>query len=729
LALVATGTALLFTPLEPYRLVWLALLVAALGAYGLKPGLITALAVSGIDLLVHSSSQVFTLGSTLGLMAVAWSSDRLRRSLARASQQQAMAAGQLDLLVRALQVLSEISSREQVFETIPGLLGGSGEGNRLWLRQQGRLLSLPATHPGLDDARVHTAVHQAYQEQVVVYQVSDRTKQSHLALPLCQCGEVVAVLELRRTRPFLPGEREGYEHFARAVSDRLTWVAERAEAQLLNQLSTSLASAQSVSGVANRALALLTSSLGVQSGMILRQQGDQIRLVGSFGVEKLVDEAWLQQQFSNADCLIWEVYRTGRPVFVEDLPQDFSHTSAAMYLHRSLVVHPVALPGASRTRVMLCLTDPQPRQWLHSERELLARACRAVSLAMEGAMARERLETVLDLSRRASLNNSELLYHQVLSSAVELIPGAGAGSLLVRKGQRFYFQATAGYDLDSLTSVSFSEADHLRWYGGGVDAWQRGEARILSDDQVSIQEASARSASAPIDRTQVEQIRANLAVPILYQDEVLALLNLDNWHDSQAFGSDSLEAARFFATPVATLLHEAHTRQRLEEAALTDSLTGLANRRAFNVFIDRELIRSKRYGQPFSLLFLDLQGFKTINDQLGHAQGDQALVLVAHALRQAHRKSDGLFRFGGDEFAALLPQTSAEQAVQAAQRYASAIQQIAIEGLGLGVNIGVAAYPLDGTDRDMLMSLADERMYTAKNRKISIVHEPGLVGG
>lgn len=118
---------------------------------------------------------------------------------------------------------------------------------------------------------------------------------------------------------------------------------------------------------------------------------------------------------------------------------------------------------------------------------------------------------------------------------------------------------------------------------------------------------------------------------------------------------------------------------------------------------------------------MDLSGFKQINDRLGHAKGDEALVQVAQVLRASKRDGDTLFRWGGDEFAALLPHTDLAGAVAAAQRYAEAIEKIRIEDLELGVNIGVAAYPADAEDADMLLRQADERMYRAKRCGVSVL--------
>ncbi|WP_243455319.1 diguanylate cyclase [Meiothermus sp. CFH 77666] len=625
-------------------------------------------------------------------------------------------------------------SREQVLNTIPELLAQQEGLVTVWLPDQSGLRLHKATGQWKPDPFEQAAIYEAYRQgssatsketEIGRRRFSYRQKSycNNLAIPLCERDEVVAILNLRRYRAFQPREQACFEHFARTISNRLSWIAEQAEIQLLNQLSASLASAHSIQGVVDRAMVLLVSALGMQQGVILQQLGSSLRPLGHYDATANQSMVGGLESILTENPLFWEVHRSGRPIFINDLTQEASSIGSMAGRIGSLVIHPIALPDTPRTRVMLCLAHSEPRWWRQSEQELLALACRSVGLALEGAIARKRLEKVLELSGQAALSNSENLYQQVLDAAVELIPGAEAGSLLVRKGERFYFEATVGYDLESLRGITFREEEHLVWYGGDLEGWQKGEARILSNEWTSIRNESVKSSSSePTLRAYTERIQSNLAIPILYQGNVLALLNLDNFHGVHAFGKDSLEAARFFVTPVATLLHEAHTRQCLKEAAMTDSLTGLANRRAFNSYFDEELIRSKRYHQPFTLLLLDLQGFKTINDRLGHAFGDEALVRVAHALQQESRESDGLFRLGGDEFAALLPHTPAEQAIHVAKRYVNAIQAISLQGLGLSANIGLAAYPEDGTEKEALMHIADEWMYAAKEQAVGLVH-------
>ncbi|MCL6527226.1 MAG: GGDEF domain-containing protein [Thermaceae bacterium] len=110
-----------------------------------------------------------------------------------------------------------------------------------------------------------------------------------------------------------------------------------------------------------------------------------------------------------------------------------------------------------------------------------------------------------------------------------------------------------------------------------------------------------------------------------------------------------------------------------------------------------------------------------LNDSLGHAKGDEALVRVAEVLERSKRDGDVLFRWGGDEFAVLLSNTNLAGATAAAQRYAAAIESVCMEGLALGVNIGAAAYPADAKDGDTLLQRADQRMYQAKSSGVSVM--------
>jgi diguanylate cyclase (GGDEF)-like protein len=154
--------------------------------------------------------------------------------------------------------------------------------------------------------------------------------------------------------------------------------------------------------------------------------------------------------------------------------------------------------------------------------------------------------------------------------------------------------------------------------------------------------------------------------------------------------------------------------QELERLANTDDLTGL-----YNVRFLRERLRALqdehgRYGHPFALLLLDIDGLKRLNDSRGHAAGDAALVAVAEALRAHLRAVDTAIRVGGDEFCVLAPQQTAARATILAQRIARALETGAEDGPAVGVSIGVVSCPQHGSEPDALLELADAAMYRAK---------------
>ena len=156
---------------------------------------------------------------------------------------------------------------------------------------------------------------------------------------------------------------------------------------------------------------------------------------------------------------------------------------------------------------------------------------------------------------------------------------------------------------------------------------------------------------------------------------------------------------------------------RLRELAAIDSLTGLINRRTFSHRLGQELARAQRYNRALSLLIIDLDWLKAINDQHGHSAGDRAIRAVAKALRESVRKTDLAARYAGDEFVALLPETKASDAIAVARRIGAAVFEVTLGPRGgkLSVSIGVAdlATAEANTAEDLFVA-ADEALYRAK---------------
>jgi diguanylate cyclase (GGDEF)-like protein len=160
--------------------------------------------------------------------------------------------------------------------------------------------------------------------------------------------------------------------------------------------------------------------------------------------------------------------------------------------------------------------------------------------------------------------------------------------------------------------------------------------------------------------------------------------------------------------------------EQLEQLATIDPLTGLCNRRQFVTLAEAEWARFQRYHRPLSMLMIDIDHFKPVNDRFGHAAGDEALALVARTCREDQRTPDVVGRIGGDEFALLLPETDIAQACIVADRIRSALMSrplvVQDAPLKLTVSIGVAAATLGMSSADALMKAAGRALYAAKQQ-------------
>jgi diguanylate cyclase (GGDEF)-like protein len=218
-----------------------------------------------------------------------------------------------------------------------------------------------------------------------------------------------------------------------------------------------------------------------------------------------------------------------------------------------------------------------------------------------------------------------------------------------------------------------------------------------------------------------EGIKSLICVPLIYSSEVVGILYVDDFAPRK-FASEDLQTLEILASFASIAIHnaQAHTTIRLQ--AITDSITGLFNRRCFEDLMSRELQRAERHEREFSLALVDVNDFKKYNDTHGHQAGDRALSALGEAIRKAIRSTDIAARYGGDEIVIILPETTLFKAYNMfANRIKRDIEEgfTVISGTGhvLSVSIGIAAFPHDGKTTPDLVLSADRALLATKKQK------------
>ncbi|OGH98064.1 MAG: hypothetical protein A2039_07620 [Candidatus Melainabacteria bacterium GWA2_34_9] len=217
-------------------------------------------------------------------------------------------------------------------------------------------------------------------------------------------------------------------------------------------------------------------------------------------------------------------------------------------------------------------------------------------------------------------------------------------------------------------------------------------------------------------QSDLSNVNSLLCLPLIVKDEAIGVINISNKKDKNLFNQDDLDFMGALANQAAIAISNA----QLYKLAITDSLTKLYIRRHFEYLLDNELRRSQRYKHSMTLLMMDIDNFKSINDTYGHQIGDEMLMQIAEVILNTVRKIDMPSRYGGEEFAVILPETQKDNAKRIAERLRKKIANIIIrtkdkQEVCPTISIGVASYPLDTEDRSDVIGFADKALYFAKH--------------
>jgi diguanylate cyclase (GGDEF)-like protein/putative nucleotidyltransferase with HDIG domain len=283
---------------------------------------------------------------------------------------------------------------------------------------------------------------------------------------------------------------------------------------------------------------------------------------------------------------------------------------------------------------------------------------------------------------------------------------------------------------DNVLQPDYVSGDDFRLFsaleiplGQGLSGWVAENRKPILNGNPSVEPGYLN------DPAKFSTLRSAVAVPLEGVNGVLGVLSL--YHaERDAFSKDHLRILLAISSKIGMSIENAFRFRQAESSATTDYLTGLPNARSLFLQLDSELSRSRRNQAPLSVLVLDLDGFKLVNDRFGHLEGNKVLRAVGSRLKAACREYDYIARMGGDEFVVLLSGVQPEDVLAKAGQFRQVVKDIARElfnGNLLTASIGMAHFPSDGIDAEQLLAEADREMYKEKHahRRTGPATEPG----
>jgi diguanylate cyclase (GGDEF)-like protein len=365
----------------------------------------------------------------------------------------------------------------------------------------------------------------------------------------------------------------------------------------------------------------------------------------------------------------------------------------------------IAVGGGGRARHWMLLLPGAPDEWEGTS--VVSQLVPDIGALLEDAAEREYSEGWKRVVTRyhrfcrrlARAQTAEELYRLIVRSlAAQVRADVGALAVYSDADRRLSIVETVGYPQEVVDHVRIAPGDGIL---GSVFA--SGRPALATGNR-----------SEPARRLRY-RTDSYVAVPLVGQGAVLAVVAFTDRRDGAPFSTDDLTALRLFGDAAALALTTLKLRQAADEGtrlASIDPLTGLFNRRYFDTRLEAELQRARRHSEPLTLLMVDIDNFKAINDELGHVVGDRLLRCVSERLRRGVRIFDVCARYGGDEFAILMPSSNVDTAVLVAERIRTSVRGHCAYGTaGVTVSIGVAHS--DGREQDLL-SIADRALLEAK---------------
>jgi diguanylate cyclase (GGDEF)-like protein len=432
--------------------------------------------------------------------------------------------------------------------------------------------------------------------------------------------------------------------------------------------------------------------------------GDDLR----FELEVIEGEVQPKRSRPLANGFSEHVIRTGQPLVIgsnlEEVRQKIGATFVPDRPAKSFCGVPIFMEGRS-AGLMAALN--YEREFVYSERdvELLQTAAGQVAVAVENA------RLFSEQQRRAK---SLAFLNNVSKTAIS---SQDAEQML----EEIVTEIQHNFELDHIGIGVLDYATkeiEIRAEAGSTNAVLRKRIPLgvgimgkvaRSNEMMLVQKADGHLLGV------LPNARSVLCLPLTYGETLLGVLNIESKNE-QAFRDQDVLILRTLADLLATALHNAFVFQKLQQQSITDGLTGIKTRRFFLEAVQGEWKRASRAGRPFSVVMIDLDKFKEVNDGMGHLEGDLVLARVGRLLEQKCRQSNVVARYGGDEFVILMPETGIEQAQILSERLRLWVAtDPMLNERHISGSFGVASFPLHGSTVEDIMRVADAGMYVSKH--------------
>jgi len=476
-----------------------------------------------------------------------------------------------------------------------------------------------------------------------------------------------------------------------------------------------ISSSLSFPAVINQILDGTQNLLGARcsSIMLFDREVNELRVVGSRGIDS---ETVRELRFRAGEGIAGYVLDSGDPILIEDASHDERFVLRNGHTPKAESIACVPLRDSGRVLGVLSMDKPLDARDPLSEDELayLIFLADHAAVALKNARLHEdlahrvtQLSTLYEVgSALTSVLNVDRLLSKIIDGVVQ-VTGAQICSLMMLDTDRNCLRVRVA---KGLTASMMKKINIPIGEGISGHVAKTGEPLLIADieNHPLFKKRSLKKYSSS----------SLLTVPLKIKGKVMGVLNVNNKQPAGVFTAEDQNLLTLFANQASVLIENANLYENMERLATTDGLTGLAVHRHFQETLDEELRRAKRFQRPLSLMMMDIDHFKKVNDTYGHQAGDLVLKTVSEILKNSIYETDFAARYGGEEFVVIFPKTDPEGLKIKSEKIRQKIEEaeitVGLEKIKVTASFGIAHFPKDSQVAEEVLRYADISLYKSK---------------